>query len=135
PLDSDAEPVDELDRTRIKLLHETTTFKRSGDFWKASCPKDLSDILFRNCLENFVILFPKPAASARRYAAIANHKSLVVASAHGKIKAGRRGPIQIELNLTGRELLKERRKLPVTLIGTRRQGHTTTLLKGHITLH
>jgi hypothetical protein len=134
PLDSDAAPVDESDETRIKLLHETTNFKRSGDLWTASCPKNLSDVIFRNCLENFVILFPRPAASARRYAAIANNQPLVVGSAHGTIKAGRTGPIQIKLNKTGHHLLRNHHKLLVTLIGTRRHGRTMALLKGHITL-
>jgi hypothetical protein len=59
---------------------------------------------------------------------------LKVGSASGTVKRGKKGLIHYTLNTTGRRLLTKKHKLAVTLIGTRKQGTKTTLVRGHVTL-
>jgi hypothetical protein len=131
PFDDDQKPRDESGNTSIKLLPELVTFAWKHLQFDTRCPTDVENGF---CYEHFVIIFRQQPASERRYAATRNH-FLVVGSARGKIKAGRTGQIHLKLNAAGRELLSKRHKVPVTLIGTRKQGSKTTLLKGHVKLH
>jgi hypothetical protein len=61
-------------------------------------------------------------------------RPLKVGSASGTVKRGKKGVIHYKLNTAGHQLLKKGHKLAVTLIGTRKQGSKTTLVKGHVTL-
>ena len=132
PLDDDMQPVDEVDHASTKLLPETATFAQNHHVITTGCPRAIPDTCY---FEFFVTIFRHQRGTSAVGQAAAVSRPLLVGTAHGTIKRGKSGPIHYTLNKTGLALLRKTRKLAVTLIGTRKQGATSTLIKGHVTLH
>lgn len=134
PLDPDKTPVDETDHASTKLLPEAETFEEKNHaFIDTGCPTEVPGT--QCAWDLFIVIF---VAHSRGTAAVghvaAARRPLVLGSVHGTIKRGNKGLLRYKLNKTGRQLLRKAHKLPVRLIGTRKQGVLTTLIKGHLML-
>jgi hypothetical protein len=135
PLDDDLAPPDEIAGTSIKLLPEVVSFvQHHANTFDTDCP---SEVPFTNChLEVFVVIFREHQRGTSHVGQLAAARQpLLVGTAHGVIKPGKGRPIHYTLNKSGRKLQRKLHKLSITLIGSRKQGAVTTLIKGHLTLH
>jgi len=127
PVDADG-GSDEGAGTNTHLTWQVALFNPESGAIGASCPSAGSGACGFH-LDLFA------AGTARASSEVAVARPLQVGSASGTVKKGKKGAIHYRLNTVGRRLLKKKHKLAVTLIGTRKQGSVTTLIRGHVRLH
>jgi hypothetical protein len=128
PQDADGGSDESAGATTV-LTAKTAKFEPAGsDTTGASCTRNDAG----SCKFSLYIFITPSVVRGLRQAAAA--KPVEIGSARGTIKRGKRGTLRYKLNKTGRTLEKKTHKLPVTLIGTRKQGSVSTFIKGRVTL-